>query len=72
MWGSEFTTKAATLQGGVIAVPRPLFTAALVVRRRYFIVSLRPLPAAQLIVRRRCLIVVPRPMSAAPLAECRK
>ena len=44
----------------------PLFAAALVVRRRYFIVAPRPFPAAPLVVRRRCLIVVPRPVPAAP------
>ena len=31
----------------------PLFAAALVVRRRYFIVALRPFPAAPLVVHRR-------------------
>ena len=66
MWGSKFTSKAATLQGGVIVVLRPWFAAALVVRHKYFIVLPRPLPAAPLIVRRRCLIVLPRPMHAAP------
>ena len=40
-------------------VLRPLFAAALVVRRRYFIVAPRPFPAVPLVVRRRCLIVVP-------------
>ena len=45
---------------------RPLFAAALVVRRRYFMVASRPFPAAPLVVRRRCLIVVPRAMPAAP------
>ena len=44
----------------------PLFAAALVVRRRYFIVAPRPFPAVPLVARRRCLIVVPRPMPAAP------
>jgi hypothetical protein len=47
-------------------VLRPFFAAALVVRRRYFIVAPRPFPAAPLVVRRRCLIVVPRPVPAAP------
>ena len=40
--------------------------AALVVRRRYFIVSPRPFPAAPLVVRRRCLILVPISMPDAP------
>jgi hypothetical protein len=44
----------------------PLFAAALVVRRMYFIVSPRPFPAAPLVVRRRCLIVVPMPMPEVP------
>ena len=43
----------------------PLF-AALVVRRRYFIVAPRPFLAAQLVVRRRCLIVVPMLVPEAP------
>jgi hypothetical protein len=43
----------------MIVVLMPLFAAALVVRRRYFIVAPRPLPAAPLVVRRRCLLVVP-------------
>jgi hypothetical protein len=47
-------------------VLRPLFAAALVVRRRCFIVAPRPFPAVPLVVRRRCLIVVPRPLPAAP------
>jgi hypothetical protein len=67
VWGSEFTIEAATLQEGVIVVLRPLFAAALVVRRRYLIVAPRPFPAAPLVTcRRRCLLVVPRPMPAAP------
>jgi hypothetical protein len=37
VWGSEFTSKDDALQRGVIVVLRPLFAAALVVRRRYFI-----------------------------------
>jgi hypothetical protein len=65
VWGSEFTLKGAALQGGVIVVLRPLFAAALVVRRRYFIIAPRPFPAVPLVVRRRCLIVVPRPIPAA-------
>jgi hypothetical protein len=40
---------------------RPLFAAALVVRRRYLIVVPRSIPAAP----RRYLIVVPRPLPAA-------
>ena len=45
---------------------RPLFAAALVVRRRNFIVAPWPLPAALLVVRRRCLAVVPMPMPETP------
>jgi hypothetical protein len=66
MWGSEFTSKDAALQRGVIVMLMPLFAAALVVRRRYFIVAPRPFPAAPLVVRRRWLIVVPMPMPEAP------
>ena len=44
----------------MIAVLRPLFAAALVVRRRYFIVAPRPFPAVPLVARRRCLAVVPK------------
>ena len=44
----------------------PLFAAALIVRRRYFIVAPRPFLAAPLVVRRRCLIVVPMLMPEAP------
>ena len=65
MWGSEFTSKDATLQREMMVALMPLFAAALVVRRRYFIVAPRPFSAAPLVVRRRCLIVVPRPMPAA-------
>jgi hypothetical protein len=50
----------------LIVVLRPLFAAALVVRRRYFIVAPKPLLAAPLAVHRRCLIVVPMPMPEAP------
>jgi hypothetical protein len=64
--GSEFTSKDAALQGGVVVVLMPLFAAALVVRCRYFIVAPRPFPAAPLVVHRRCLIVVPMPMPEAP------
>ena len=66
MWGSEFTSKDVALQGGLILLLRPLFAAALVVRRRYFIVAPRPFPVAPFVVRRRCLIVVPMPMPEAP------
>jgi hypothetical protein len=65
VWGSEFTSKGAALQGGVIVMLRPLFAAALVVRRKYFIASPRPFPAVPLAVRRSCLVLVPRPMPAA-------
>jgi hypothetical protein len=58
--------KTLQYKGGVIVVLRPLFAAALVVRRRYFIVAPRPFPAAPLVVRRRCLMVVPMPMPEAP------
>ena len=66
----------------MIVVLRPLFAAALVVRRRYFIVAPRPFLAAPLVMHRRCLSVVPmlmpeatrmylivvyRPFPAAPL-----
>jgi hypothetical protein len=44
----------------------PLFAAALVVRRRYFIVAPMPFPAAPLVAHRRCLIVVLMPMPEAP------
>ena len=53
-------------KGGMAVVPRPLFAAALVVRRRYLIKAPRPFPATPLVVRPRYLIVVPRPMPAAP------
>jgi hypothetical protein len=71
----------------LIVVPRLLFAAALVVRRRYLIlvprpmpaaprrylaVVHRPLPAAPLVEHRRYLIVVPRPMPAAPLVVHRR
>ena len=46
----------------MIVVIMPLFAAALVVCRRYFIVAPRAFPAAPLVVHRRCLIVVPMPM----------
>ena len=59
VWGSEFTSKDAALQGGMMVVLMPLFAAALVVRRGYFIVAPRPFPAAPLVVRRRCLVMVP-------------
>jgi hypothetical protein len=63
---SEFTLKDAALQRGMVGVLMPLFAAALVVRRMYFIIAPRPFPAAPLVVRRRCLIVVPMPMPEAP------
>ena len=44
----------------------PLFAAALVLRRMYFILAPRPFPASSLVVRRRCLTVVPMPMPEAP------
>ena len=47
-------------------VLRPLFAAALVMRRRYFIVAFVPFPAVPLVARCRCLIVVPMPMPEAP------
>jgi hypothetical protein len=50
----------------MVVVLMQLFAAALVVRRRYFIVAPRPLFAAAHVVRRRCLIVVPMPMPEAP------
>jgi hypothetical protein len=65
----------------LIVVPRLLFVAALVVRRRYltvvpepmtaaprsYLIAVhRPLPAALLVERRRYLIAVPKPMPAAP------
>ena len=51
-----------------MVVIMPLFAAALVLRRRYFILAPRPFPAASLVVRRRSLIVivVPMPMPEAP------
>ena len=49
-----------------MVVIMPLFAAALVLRRRYFILAPRPFPAASLVVRRRCLIVVPMPLPEAP------
>ena len=64
---------------------RPLFAAALVVRRRYLIVVhrqmpaaprtylivvYRPLPAAPLVVRCMCMAVVPGPMPAAVASRC--
>ena len=53
VWGSEFNSRDAALQGGMMVVLRPLFAAALVVCRRYFIVAPSPFPAAQLVVHRR-------------------
>jgi hypothetical protein len=51
-------------------VLRPLFAAALVVRRRYFIVAPRPFPAAPLVVRCMYMAVVPGPMPAAVASRC--
>ena len=53
-------------KGGMMVLLMPLFAAALVVRRSYFILAPRPFPAASLVVRRRCLTVVPMPMPEAP------
>jgi hypothetical protein len=66
VWGFEFTLKDAALQVGLMVVLMPLFAAALVVPRRYFIVAPRPFTAAPLVVRRRCLIVVSMPMPEVP------
>ena len=63
----SFSSNDAALQGGMIVVLMPLFAAALVVRRRYFIFAPRPFPAAPLVVHRRCFIVVYMPFPAAPL-----
>ena len=49
---SSSSKDAAVLQGGMMVVLRPLFAAALVVCRRYFIVAPSPFPAAQLVVHR--------------------
>jgi len=69
----------------IIVLLRPLFAAALVVRRRYLIVVprpmpaappmylivvYRPLPAAPLVVRCMYMVVVPRPMPAAVASIC--
>jgi len=51
----------------LIVAPRLLFSAALVLRRRYLIVVLRPMPAAP----RRCLVVAQKPLPAALLVERR-
>ena len=48
----------------------PLFAAALVVRRRYFIVAPRPFPAAPLVARCMYMAVVPGPMPAAVASRC--
>jgi hypothetical protein len=45
--------KTLHYKGGMMGVLMPLFAAALVVRRRYFIVAPRPFPAAPLDVHRR-------------------
>ena len=61
------SSKGATLQGrGMMVVLVQLFAAALVVRRRYFIVAPSPFSAAPLVAHRRCLIVVPMPMPEVP------
>jgi hypothetical protein len=52
----------------LIVVPRPLFAAALVMRRRYLIMVLMPMPAAA----RSYSIAVPRPTPAAPLVVHRR
>ena len=49
-----------------MVVLMPLFAAALVLRRSYFILAPWPFPAASLVVRRRCMAVVPMPMPEAP------
>jgi hypothetical protein len=46
VWGSEFTSKDAAVQGGLVVALRTLFAAALVVRRRYMAVVPGPMPAA--------------------------
>jgi hypothetical protein len=70
MWGSELTTKAATLQGGPSEfVPSFVYAGlgpALFWFTRYLIVVPRQLLPAALVVLRRYLFVVPRPMPAAP------
>jgi hypothetical protein len=53
-----------------MVVVRPLFAAALVVRRRYFTVAPRPLPAVPLVVRCMYMAVVPGPMPAAVASRC--
>ena len=70
VWGSEFTSKDAALQGGVMVVLMPLFAAALVVRRRYFVVAPRPFTAALLVVRCMYMAVVLGPMPAAVASRC--
>ena len=45
--------KTLYYKGEMMVVLMPLFAAALVVCRRYFIVAPRPFPAAQLVVHRR-------------------
>ena len=61
MWGYEFTSKDAALQGGVIVVLRPMPAAP----RMYLIVVYRQLPAAPLAVRCMYMAVVPEPKPAA-------
>jgi hypothetical protein len=74
MWGFEFTTKAATIQGIkqnsfqalVLWALAQLFPAPAFRFVRYLAVLPRSLPAAALVERRRYLNMVPRPMPAAP------
>jgi hypothetical protein len=71
VWGSEFTIKAAALQGGLIVVLRPLLAAALVVRQAVsrgaarFFRSLAVLSTQVSAVGLRLRLVVPRPTPAA-------
>ena len=46
--------KTLHYKGGMMVMLMPLFAAALVVRRRYFIVAPRPFPAAPLVASRCC------------------
>jgi hypothetical protein len=70
VWGSEFTSKDAAQKGGMMVVLMPLFAAALVVSRRYFIVAPKPFPAAPLVVRCMYMAVVPGPMPATVASRC--
>ena len=60
--GPVVTRARVQLARYLIVVPRPLFAAALAVRRRYLIVVPRSVPAEP----RRCLIAAPRPITEAP------